>query len=120
MDLESFYQNEKMIRVCPVCKEEREFIGIVEVHTETTPLPWNAPIGPASRGMSRTYLQETKLPLAYCSECKVVIFVGPTPEEKKEEFERRKSKTPKSSIPFCHGEHRPDDHPFTQYLFLKR
>ncbi len=68
---------EKIKTFCPTCKEEKEFVRVVETHIETERFTSHTIIGqPLAR-----WSQKTEFPLAYCSSCKTVLYVGPSPEE---------------------------------------
>jgi len=60
--------------LCPCCETKRVFIRVIEAHSE---------IDPSQRDGEplRKSLVATELPLAYCQKCKVVVYVGPSPEE---------------------------------------
>lgn len=65
-------RKKKLNKYCPSCKREREFVRIVEAHRETEPITIhtvvNAPL--------RSWIEERPLPIAYCSACNTVIYVG--------------------------------------------
>jgi len=78
----------KKIVYCPVCKEERKFVRVVETHEEQERFTMHTPIGVSLP----TWVEETELPIAYCSVCKIVIHIGPSAEEVKKDFETRERK----------------------------
>lgn len=92
-------QKEFILRPCFSWKcqgQEREFVRIVAAQIAEE--FWHSDrIGPNSGG-SYLVLNETKLPLAYCSECGQVIFVGPTLREVQEEFLRKNQERDKKAM----------------------
>lgn len=77
----------KLIIMCPVCKEGKEFVRVIEAHEETEPFTMNTPIG----SPIRSWVQKTEHPIAYCPTCKIVVFVGPSAEEIQRIFEAKKT-----------------------------
>lgn len=75
---------------CPVCKEAQEFVRVVAFHRED-PDPRDVPDGPSGPFSMKPHFTRTEQPLAYCSQCKTVIYVGGVPslEKKMEKRERR-------------------------------
>jgi hypothetical protein len=71
---------EIMKKFCPVCKAEREFIRVIAASIENgEPILDGVPV--------RRYIKETKLPMAYCADCKIVLYVGPSVELLQEELD---------------------------------
>jgi len=79
---------EEIVKYCPVCKTEKKFLKIVEAHI-TYPMPAIPVIGSPA---PPPYVVTTEHPTAYCSECRVVIFIGPSDEDVERDFERKKQK----------------------------
>jgi len=75
-------EKEVIKKQCPICREEREFIHIVEAHREMEPFTMHTPIG----SPLRTWVQSTSHPTAYCPVCSIVIYIGPSAEELIQEF----------------------------------
>lgn len=70
-------------RDCPICKELRIFVRVVEAHIAVDePVMDGVPLN--------RYVSETELPLARCPVCSIVVYVGPSPEELREELQEQK------------------------------
>lgn len=76
---------ERMKKYCPICKEEKEFIRIVEAHIATEPFTSHTSIG---RRLPQ-WVEKTVQPTAYCSNCKAVLYVGPSPDEVEKTFRKQ-------------------------------
>lgn len=74
-------------RHCPVCKDERDFVRVVEAHVATEPLTMHTPLGTKLR----QWVSKTVLPVAYCPDCGIVVHVGPSGEEVARDFEERQN-----------------------------
>ncbi len=80
---------EEMKKYCPVCKQGKNFIRVVEAHIrKEKPSQQNNPIG-IPINLSQ-WVEKTELPMAYCIECNVVLYVGPSLEEVEKTCENQK------------------------------
>ena len=62
-----------MKRMCPNCKKERTFRSVSTSRIDRPPTR-DIILGPGGKGQFRE--EEIELPLAYCVECKTVIYTG--------------------------------------------
>ena len=79
---------------CPVCKEEKDFMRVVEAHEETESFTSMTVIG----ALLRQWVQTTKHPTAYCSFCGIVVYVGPSAEEVERTFKKSQAERTKCRL----------------------
>ena len=83
-------EEETVRKICPFCKEERDFIPVIAAWVEEAPFTMDTPIG----SHINRWVEEMRLPLGRCPECNCVVFIGPSPKEVARNFkeEERKSR----------------------------
>lgn len=81
--------SEKIIMDCKICGGQREFVRVIEAHVERERFTRHTLIG----SPIPTWIAKTVLPIAYCPDCKNVIYIGPSTEDVEAAFVERQKES---------------------------
>ena len=82
-------EEETARKICPFCKEEKDFIPIIAASVKEESFTMHTVIG----SRINRWVEEMRLPLGRCPECDCVIFIGPSPEEVTQNFKEKERKS---------------------------